>query len=267
MLTPNWSCLSLSSENPSANRKALQDLVDARTAILRLEGFFAPNQLKSLRERIRAKKSLAQVTRYVNGSLTTFGPYLAKHLSDLSHYFENAGEIQRIFGDDFALDREVRSMICDHFGLEKLESALDIRRGPYAPCIIRIHGNGIANPLHNDNIMRDGAKSGLTVAALTNQLSCVVCIQECTSGGELKHYQKQWEPSDERYKISAGLGYDAQVVAGASSVTFRPQEGDIYLINPTHYHEILTTYGQDRITMGFFFGFTNPGLTTAIAWS
>ncbi|MCW2239653.1 2OG-Fe(II)-dependent halogenase WelO5 family protein [Azospirillum canadense] len=257
----------MSAENPEANRKALQDLIESRTAILKLEGFFSPNRLKSLHERIGAKKSLAQVTGYVNGSLTTFGPYLAKHLADLSRYFEQAGEIYRIFGEDFELDREVRSKIGHHFGLEKIEPAFDIQHGPYAPCTIRIHGNRVANPLHNDNIKRDGANSGLTVAGLTHQLSCVVCIQECTSGGELKHYQKQWEPADERYKIPAGLGYEPQVVDGYPSITFRPREGDVYLINPMNYHEILPTYGKDRITMGFFFGFTDPELRQAIAWS
>ena len=115
--------------------------------------------------------------------------------------------------------------------------------------------------------MRDAASTDLCVARLTYQLSCVICIQECDQGGHLRHYQKQWHPDDEKYKIENGIGYDSQVVQGKPCFTFQPQTGDVYLINPTNYHEVDRVAGKTRITLGFFIGFFDRELRNAIVWS
>ncbi|MFF3747170.1 2OG-Fe(II)-dependent halogenase WelO5 family protein [Streptomyces kronopolitis] len=136
----------------------------------------------------------------------------------------------------------------------------------YAASVVRIHADGVRNQLHNDNIMRDAQGAGLALTDLAYQLSCVVCLQECDAGGELRMYRKPWEPVDEAYKIQDGLGYDEAVVDGYPCHEFTPQAGDIYLINPTRYHSIERVTGPDRLTMGFFIGFADDALNSAVVW-
>jgi hypothetical protein len=120
--------------------------------------------------------------------------------------------------------------------------------------------------LHNDNIARDAAGTGLAVAGVTRQLSCVVCVDECDSGGELETYRRRWQPADERHKIPGGLGYDEAVVAGVPRTVYRPRAEDVYLINPTYYHAINTVRGASRVTLGFFIGFFGDDLDRAVVW-
>ncbi|MGK5641967.1 2OG-Fe(II)-dependent halogenase WelO5 family protein [Streptomyces sp. URMC 126] len=129
-----------------------------------------------------------------------------------------------------------------------------------------IHADGVRDPLHNDNIMRDAAGTGIVLADLARQLSCVVCLQECDEGGELRIYRRPWEPQDETFKIDGGLGYDEGVVEGHPGHEFKPQAGDVYVINPMQYHSIEQVSGSDRITMGFFLGFADEKLGSAVVW-
>jgi hypothetical protein len=136
----------------------------------------------------------------------------------------------------------------------------------YPDSNVRIYPDGIDTPLHNDNIMRDANSTGLVLAGLKHQLSCVVCVQECDEGGELQMYRRAWQPGDEQYKIQGGLGYDEAVVAGAPCYEFKPRTGDVYLLNPTYYHAIKRVSGADRVTLGFFFGFFADDLVDATLW-
>lgn len=154
----------------------------------------------------------------------------------------------------------------DTFGLHRFEIATEPDGRQYASSNVRIYTDTVDTPLHNDNIMRDGASSGLVLAKLKHQLSCVVCIQECDEGGELSIYRKPWEPADEVYKIPGGLGYDMGVVADTPVHQFKPQTGDVYLLNPTYYHAIERVSGADRLTLGFFFGFFDDHLDEGVAW-
>jgi hypothetical protein len=157
----------------------------------------------------------------------------------------------------------VRSVL----GLAGLDVAREADGRRYADSIIRVHGDGVANPLHNDNIMRDASRTGLKLAGLKHQLSCVVCVQECDRGGELVTYRKRWAPDDEVFKVKDGLGYDDRVIVGVERDVFRPRQGDVYLINPTSYHEIKQVGGKDRVTLSFFIGFYDDNLEEAVLWS
>ncbi|WP_201785689.1 2OG-Fe(II)-dependent halogenase WelO5 family protein, partial [Type-E symbiont of Plautia stali] len=151
--------------------------------------------------------------------------------------------------------------------LESLHTAREPELGDYAGSIVRFHANGVANPLHNDNIVRDAAGSGLAVTHILHQLSCVVCLQECHAGGELRIFNKKWHPVDERFKTPGELGYQTGVIEQSEACEFSPRSGDIYLFNPAFYHEIDRVEGDTRITMGFFFGLTDKKMKHAIAWS
>jgi hypothetical protein len=247
---------------------ALRRLVDRQAAVLVLRDVIDDHQLAASRQRIFAHYEKKTASRYHNGTLTTIGPYLVRHLNDLPYYFANAGLTDEVFAEaEVDLRKLVQAQLAKAFGWKsfQVEREPDGRR--YADSIVRIHGDGVANPLHNDNIMRDAAGSPLRLAKLRHQLSCVVCVQECDRGGELVMYRKQWAPQDETFKVKDGLGYMDGVIGGVERNVFRPHQGDVYLINPTNYHEILRVGGQDRLTLSFFIGFYDDELRDAVLWS
>jgi len=246
----------------------LDDIVTARVPLLVLRGFLSAdvshtviNDLAHCREKIR-------VSHYPNGSLTTLGPYLAKHTAAPEHYFSALRDIQPSLPDSLiALKNNVYQWVQHVLKLETLRTAQQPGQGAYSSAIVRFHADGVANPLHNDYIVRDAAGSGLVVTQILHQLSCVVCLQECDSGGELRVYNKKWQPQDEQYKTPGQLGYHPAVVGSSETCEFSPRQGDVYLFNPTYYHEIDRVSGDTRTTMGFFFGLTDKKMKHAIAWS
>lgn len=249
--------------------EVLQALRDGRIGVVVLKNALDPIALAALQRNIETLRPEARVKQYANSSLTTFGPYLAAHLADPSSYFAAAAETDRLFPDP-ALDlrADVRETLRMAFGLRTLDVAREPDGRRYAPAVVRLHADGVANPLHNDLIMRDAIGSGLVLAGLSCQFSCVVCVQECSEGGRLHHYRKPWDPKDERFKVPGNLGYDEAVLSGADHLVFRPEIGDVYVMNPTLYHSIDRVSGIERRTMGFFFGFLESGsLRDALAWS
>ncbi len=243
------------------------DLVSGAVPLVVIRGLISDERLAQLRASIERRREHIRVTRYVNGALTVIGTYLAKHTAAPQRYFDEASD--RTFalpGEVESLRRDVCADLERRLGLASLKSVEELALGAYAPAIVRFHADGVANPLHNDNIMRDAAGTGLTVAQLSCQLSCVSCLQACDAGGRLRIYRKVWSAADERFKIPRGLGYEREVVAGAEVISFAPSAGDVYVFNTTHYHEVDRVSGAERITMGFFFG-CEAGGRHAIAWS
>jgi hypothetical protein len=245
----------------------LKGLANGDIAVIVLRGLLPAHEFTRNRERVVPLFDQARTTNYTNGSLTTVGPYLAKHLANPPAYFADAAESDVLTASvDFDLAARTRAALAGVLGLDSFEPAVEPDGRRYAQQNVRIYSDGIRTPLHNDNMMRDAAGTGLILAELRHHLSCVVCIQECDSGGELEIHQKRWQPSDERFKIVGGLGYDEGVVEGVAACRFKPQNGDVYLLNPTHYHSIERVAGADRVTMGFFFGFFDDALNDAVAW-
>lgn len=262
-----WNQISYYPSERPLGRDALKGLVENRYAAIVLKNLLSQEILDKSREIIQSNYHKARATQYCNGCLTTIGPYLAKYLNQIDQYFSEAQITASLFPIEWELSYHIREQLHHIFSLESLEGAREKDGQKYSPFVVRLHGDGVHNPLHNDNIMRDAASTDLCVARLTYQLSCVICIQECDQGGHLRHYQKQWHPDDEKYKIENGIGYDSQVVQGKPCFTFQPQTGDVYLINPTNYHEVDRVAGKTRITLGFFIGFFDRELRNAIVWS
>ncbi|MGH3688255.1 MAG: hypothetical protein ACRDRU_01275 [Pseudonocardiaceae bacterium] len=245
----------------------LRGLVDGQISVVALKGLLPSEVFSQHRERLARLFDRASTTQYVNGTLTTIGPYLAKYLSNVDEYFREAKEANSLTSEiSFTLADEVRAGLAEVFSMRRFYVAEEPDGRRYADSVVRIHADGVRNPLHNDNIMRDAAGTNLVVSNLLYQLSCVVCVQECATGGELKTYAKPWQPADEQFKILGGLGYEYGVVESVPSHEFKPQTEDVYLINPTYFHEIAEVGGSDRLTLGFFFGFAEQQLDNAIAW-
>lgn len=245
----------------------LRRLCAGETAVVHLRGLLGEKELDTARRQAHDLLGLASTVNYLNGSLTTVGPYLAAHLQDPQGYFHVATRANALMADaGFDLPARVRAALRRTFDL----TALDPASGPdgrrYGEAVIRLHADGVRNPLHNDHIARDAKGTAWNVSEVVSQLSCIVCLQECDWGGELVTYGKRWEPRDERWKVPGELGYRSEVVAAAPRHIFRPQTYDVYLINPTYYHEIEQAHGATRTTLGFFIGFRDDTLNRAVTW-
>jgi len=250
-----------------ADLQPLQKLITGDYPVVVLRGLLEKEKLNEGLARIQELYENARVTPYVNGSLTLIGTFLVKYLPDIDKYFSAAKEADdRATSAGLNMASYVRNKLRTVLGLNSFEVASEPDGRQYASSNIRICKNSIDTPLHNDNIMRDGAAHNIVLASLKYQLSCVVCLQGPNEGGELSIYRKPWEPEDEVYKISAGLGYELGVVEGKDHCRFRPQSGDVYLLNPTNHHAVERVYGHDRITLGFFFGFFNDELEDGVTW-
>lgn len=249
------------------DKTLLQQLRTGDIAVLVLRGILDEEQSKAYSYQAFRLYDQAETAYYTNGHLTTIGPYLAKHLSNPANYFDESDTMNDLVAEaGFDVADVVRSAFVEQFSLDGIDVAQEPNGRRYAGTVVRIHPDGVTNPMHNDMIVRDAADHGLVVSDLSCQLSCVICLQECATGGELKIYGKSWEPDDERFKIPGGLGYEYGVVEGCAAHEFKPDTGDVYIINPTHYHEILRVGGDDRLTVGFFIGFGDEDMTSAIAW-
>lgn len=265
--TEGWgrTVIDASSEHPGPT--PLRQLAAGEVAVVVLRNLLPAESFTDNNARAAKLFATASRTDYTNGSLTTIGPYLAKYLDEPHAYFEAAAtareQLDRV---GFDLAQQVHGGLRDSFGLRSVAPARESDGRTYPGSVIRIHADGVRNPLHNDNIMRDARGSGLKLADLAYQLSCVVCLQECDGGGELRMYQRTWSPPDETHKIEGGLGYDEAVVADTPVHEFKPQAGDVYVINPTMYHSIERVKGSDRLTMGFFMGFADERMDSAVVW-
>ncbi|MFI6015451.1 hypothetical protein ACIBAG_42950 [Streptomyces sp. NPDC051243] len=265
--TTSWSRIVVDAGTERPDAGLLRRLADGEVAVIVLRNLLPDEVFTENLEKVGKLFANASTTAYANGSLTTIGPYLAKYLAEPAAYFAEAQQAKAMLEEaGFDLSERVRSALRDALRLRSMEPAREPDGTEYAASVVRIHADGVRNPLHNDNIMRDAQGTGLALAGLTHQLSCVVCLQECDEGGELRTYQRAWEPADEQYKIPGGLGYDEAVVEGHPCHEFKPQAGDVYLINPTRYHSIERVGGSDRLTMGFFFGFADDELDSAVVW-
>lgn len=244
------------------------DVLSANISVLVFRGYIPPVMSQDLVSDLEHCSKLIRVSSYLNAKLTTLGPYFVKYISSPEEYFKQVAEIQAVLpGSLDVMKDNVYRLVREWLQFETFKTAVDPVFGEYSGSIVRFHADGIANPLHNDNISRDAACSGLVVANIVHQLSCVVCLQECTAGGALRVFKKKWNFDDERFKNKCELGYSDDVVSGYGFCEFSPCRGDIYIFNPGYYHEIDCVSGVTRITLGFFFGIAGGDVKTAIAWS
>lgn len=245
----------------------LRGLIDGDFPVLIIKDLLPSQSFAEGRTCIKKMFDQASTTYYANGHLTTIGPYLAKYLDNVDDYFRDAALMNSLASKaNFTLADEVRGALAEIFLMDGLHIATEADGRDYGSLCVRIHPDGVANPMHNDMIIRDAAGMDLIVAQLLYQLSCVICVQECVTGGESKIYSKRWEPADERFKVPGGLGYEYGVVENLPAYEFKPQVRDVYIINPTNYHEILRVGGDDRLTVGFFIGFSDDTLQSGITW-
>lgn len=245
----------------------LRWLSEGKIAVVCLRGLLGEKELDTARRQAHDLLGLTSRVNNPDGSLTADGPRLSAHLWDPHEYFDIAGRANhRMAQAGFDLPARVRDALRQTFGLAALEPANGPDGRPYGEAVVQVHADGVRNPLRNDHIVRAVTGTAWTVADVECQLSCIVCLEECDWGGELVTYRKPWESRDERWKVPGELRYRSEVVATAPRHVFRPQTQDVYLINPTYYHEVEQPHGATHTTVDFFIGFTDDTLNRAVAW-
>lgn len=255
-------------DGDSVDDSHLDALISGRTGVLVLRGVLSEEALSSALESVEQAGDFMGVNTYPNTQLITIGPYLAGSLGSPQGYFDSVRRMARILPPGlYELNAKIYRLVADALGLRKLEAAKENADSEYSPFIVLVHKSGMTMPIHNDMIARDGKGSGLLIANARSQLRCVVCLQECTSGGELILYRRPWRPSDEGSKVKGHFGYPHSIVEAVEKLVFRPMTGDIYIFNPTYYHEVAEILGKTRVTMGFFFGHTDGSTREMLAWS
>ena len=246
----------------------LDDIVTARVPLLVLRGFLTPTATTEVVKDVMQCRQKIALTYPCPNVSTTLGACLEKYTSVPENYFTELRDIQPMLPDTLLTLREqVYDWVKKVLKLESLQTAQEPELGPYSAAIVRLHSDGVAQPLHHHDIVRDAASSGLAVSQILHQLSCVVCLQTDDSSGALRIYNKKWQAEDEGFKTPGEQGYQNTVVQHCETCEFSPRRGDIYLFNPAYYHETGRVSGDTRMTMDFFFGLTDKKMKHAIAWS
>jgi len=194
-----------------------------------------------------------------NALVSTLGVYLPDAVNDPPAYFSRAAELEPFIasvlnhGHGDVRDR-IRLMFESHVNRPVI-AAIDPGGQEYGQGSLRIHGSGAGASVHRDVVSVDAA--GWNIAEMEAQFSAVLMLQPPEAGGELVVYRQRWQPEDDaEFKNKGAKGWDPQVVAGAQVATYAAAVGDLYIFNPTQYHEVPLTSGEsDRVSMQFFMAF------------
>ena len=133
----------------------------------------------------------------------------------------------------------------------------------YSEGIIRLHIPGESVYIHRDNASFDA--SDFLISKLSGQLSAVLHLQSCESGGELVIFNKFWNLDDEKFRNPV-FGYSRDIVSETPYTSIICNQGDLVIINPNKYHSVNMIRGRlKRITLGFFFASSSE--SSFHAWS
>ena len=196
------------------------------------------------------------------------GPFLMAHTTDKKKYFEKAQLAKTTFETLFSDIENPLTKIYEclnHIFPNYLVSVASEFSNAYSPAIVRIHEKGKSIPIHKDNVRYEGRE--YSVSEINNQLSCVLHLQESETGGELVIYDKKWVKEDEKFR-NIDFGYSSNLTQNTKSCIISDiVPGDLVLIDPNYFHEVLKITGNTpRITLGMFLGFYKKE-SRILAWA
>ena len=256
-----WNPIEIEYKEISANRNILEKIITGESPALIIRNFYNVDSCKTIVQRIETR------TFENNVKLKKIGVSLVSFISRKTEYFVQANTLRKTIRKVFSGLEDPRKKI--HKTLEVLfpekQITIAIENGKkYACGVIRLHGLGDFAPLHRDNVnfeARDFAVSKFPI-----QLSTVLYIQQPQKGGELVLHKKSWKKSDEQFR-NIDFGYSEDVISDCrQSITIKPNQGDLLIINPIYYHEILPVRANRRITLGLFLAFSRHG-EKVVTWS
>lgn len=212
-----------------------------------------PNFLDSAKCQKIANRVLNSETSPGCGLTEKIGESINSYVSNKLEYFKNAKVSNRHLNQIFLNNDPRETMLKEISKLTKKkiqfakESSVSYSQG-----IIRCHTVGDTVHIHRDNASFDAPE--FSVSKLSDQMSAVVHLQTCESGGELVIYDKFWNTNDERFR-NPEFGYADDIVNRVHMSKIVARQGDLVIINSNKYHSVNIIKGKiKRITLGFFFG-------------
>ncbi|MFQ5940366.1 MAG: hypothetical protein ACE5KA_01530 [Nitrososphaerales archaeon] len=259
-----WDPVEVKHNNNEKNRITIHDIVHGKYPVLLFRNFYDRDFCRTIAERITNFSSLD----YGSTVIKQLGIFLMAYVNKKDDYFRDATSVEKSFRMLFENvedpRKRIHEMITNLMGAHKVSVAEDNGRN-YSAGVVRIHETGDFAPLHRDNVMIDAC--GFSVALLQHQLSLVLYIQQSECGGELVLYDRMWKLPDERFR-EIGFGYSKQLIHdNTNRVVIKAGVGDLIIINPRYFHEILKVNGKtSRITFGMFMAF-NDNESSVVTWS
>ncbi|MFB5631664.1 MAG: 2OG-Fe(II) oxygenase [Nitrosopumilaceae archaeon] len=263
-MSKKWIPIEFDYKDLDKNKNKITKIIDGTNPAIIVRNFY-DSEL--------CKKAVYNAKEFVNfkGEDTTFkkiGVSLLSFITSKDDYFFQAAAVRNTLSYVFEGIEDPRKKIHHLFSEifpNKTVSVATEGEKKYACGIIRFHELGDFAQIHRDCVRFEGPN--FYVAELSNQLSTVLYLQQSESGGELLIYRKIWNKSDERFR-EINFGYSPKVIEECKeSALIKPRQGDLIIINPIHFHEILPVKGnKKRITLGLFVAFSKYG-NNVVTWS
>ena len=258
-----WSTITINNKDIEQNKKCLNEIIKGRSSALIIKNFYDLNSCKTIIQRVNTKKFNKK-----DHVAKKIGVSLASYVNRKSDYFIQADNIRKTLREIFSgLEdprKKVHNLLGEFFPNKEITIAKENEK-KYACGVIRLHGLGDFAPIHRDNVVFEA--KNFDVAKFSTQLSTILYIQQSEEGGELVLYKKPWKKSDEKFR-NIEFGYSDKVITDSTQhVIIKPNPGDLVIINPLYYHEILPVRdNKKRITLGLFLAFSNYG-KKVVTWS
>lgn len=259
-----WIPIEFDYKRLNKNKNKISEIAHGKKPALIIRNFYEPDLCKIIVNRTK-KFSDGKIENKIHKKI---GVSLLSFLTQKSDYFSQADAarktLRKIF-DGIEDPRKKIHRLLSEFYPEKNVAVAYENQKKYACGVIRIHNLGDSANIHRDYVKFEAPNFG--VSKLSNQLSSVLYLQQSESGGELIIYKKTWKKSDEQFR-EINFGYSRNVIADCkNAIKIKPNQGDLIIINPIYFHEILPVKGKkSRITLGLFLGFSKFG-RNIITWS
>lgn len=257
----SWPSITIDQNEILENNKKLSRIIDGEFSVLIIKNFYDKDSCNTIIQRINSNTPNQHQIKKIGVSLVS-------HINRKVEYFVEADKARKTLREIFfELEdprKKIHSTLSKFFPDKEISIAVENSK-KYACGVIRLHEFGDSAAIHRDNVSYEA--KNYDVSKFPIQLSTVLYIQQSENGGELVLYKKSWEKSDERFR-NIEFGYKRDVVANSTQhVKIKPNQGDLIIINPNYYHEILPVKGSKRrITLGLFLAFSKYG-KKVVTWS
>jgi hypothetical protein len=256
-----WNPIEIEYEKIVQNNNLLEKIITGESPALIIRNFYNGDSCKTISKRVEIK------TFEHDEKIKKIGVSLVSFISKKSEYFIQAEKLRKTVRQVFSGLEDPRKKIHNTLEVlfpEKQVTIASENGKKYACGVIRLHQFGDSAPIHRDNVSFE-ARS-FDVSKFPVQLSTVLYIQQSQKGGELVLHKKSWKKSDEKFR-NLDFGYSKNVISDCNlSVKIKPNQGDLLIINPNYYHEILPVRANRRITLGLFLAFSKHG-EKVVTWS
>lgn len=250
-----WVPLEFDYKDLKKNQNKLSEIIEGTKPALIIRNFYDVGLCQIVAKNTKDLLSFTdekQIHKKIGISLLSF----LTHKSDYFHQAKSSRKtLRKIFEKIEDPRKKIHRLLSEFYPNKNVKVATEGEK-KYACGVIRVHELGDHAQVHRDYVRFEAPN--FNVSRLYNQLSTVLYLQQTERGGDLVIYKKSWKKSDERFR-QISFGYSRRVLEGCNeSVQIKPRPGDLIIINPIYFHEILPVKGQKkRITLGLFLAFSD----------